>query len=110
VATGKSRRGLNRVLDADNIGHLFSATRAADETASKPSPLMLEEILADTGIPVSQAVMIGDTSYDMEMAANIDMQRIAVSFGMHEVDVLQQYSPSLVIDRLDQLLQWHGLV
>ncbi len=110
VATGKSRRGLNRVLDADNIGYLFSATRAADETASKPSPLMLEEILADTGIPVSQAVMIGDTSYDMEMAANIDMQRIAVSFGMHEVDVLQQYSPSLVIDRLDQLLQWHGLV
>ena len=109
VATGKSRRGLDRALMADNLVDLFVATRAADETASKPSPVMLEALLRETGMTVEQAVMIGDTSYDMQMAANIDMRRIAVSYGVHEVSVLEQYAPSLVIDRMDQLLQWSAL-
>ena len=109
VATGKSRRGLDRALVADNLVDLFVATRAADETASKPSPVMLEALLCETGMSADQAVMIGDTSYDMQMAKNIDMRRIAVSYGVHEVSVLEQYAPSLVIDRMDQLLQWSAL-
>ena len=109
VATGKSRRGLDRALLADNLVDLFVATRAADETASKPSPVMLEALLNETGMSAEQAVMIGDTSYDMQMAKNIDMRRIAVSYGVHEVSVLEQYAPSLVIDRMDQLLQWSAL-
>ncbi len=109
VATGKSRRGLDRALLADNLVDLFVATRAADETASKPSPIMLKALLNETGISAEQAVMIGDTSYDMQMAKNIDMPRIAVSYGVHEVSVLEQYAPTLVIDRMDQLLQWSAL-
>jgi len=110
VATGKSRRGLDRTLAADNLVDLFIATRAADETASKPNPMMLEALLNETNMSAEQAVMIGDTSYDMQMAVNIDMQRIAVSYGVHEVSVLEQYAPSLVIDRMEQLLQWPALV
>ena len=109
VATGKSRRGLDRALLADNLVDLFVATRAADETASKPSPIMLKALLNETGMSAEQAVMIGDTSYDMQMAKNIDMPRIAVSYGVHKVSVLEQYAPSLVIDRMDQLLQWSAL-
>lgn len=73
VATGKSRRGLDRTLAADNLVDLFIATRAADETASKPNPMMLEALLNETNMSAEQAVMIGDTSYDMQMAVNIDM-------------------------------------
>ncbi len=109
IATGKSRRGLNRVLDADNIAHLFAATRAADETASKPNPLMLEEILSETGVGVGDAVMIGDTSYDLEMARNLDMRRIGVSYGVHHVEVLREYKPAIIIDSLAELLQWPAL-
>ena len=101
---------MDRALAADNLVDLFIATRAADETASKPNPMMLEALLHETQMSAEQAVMIGDTSYDMQMAANIDMQRIAVSYGVHEVSVLEQYAPSLVIDRMEQLLQWPALV
>lgn len=109
VATGKSRRGLNRVLEAGNISHLFHATRAADETASKPNPLMLDEILFETGMSVAQAVMIGDTTFDMEMAANLEMPRIGVTYGMHTAEQLQVFSPALMIDGIDELLQWSRL-
>ena len=103
VATGKSRLGLNRVLAQTGLGDYFVATRCADETASKPHPLMLNELLAHTGIALEEAVMIGDTSYDMEMAQQIAMPRIGVSYGVHSVDVLQSYLPLVIVDNVYQL-------
>lgn len=97
VATGKSRAGLNRVLRDSQLGGYFAATRGADETRSKPHPLMLEEILAQTGVGVADAVMVGDTSYDMEMAQNIHMDRIGVTYGVHEDSVLSKYAPNHIV-------------
>lgn len=83
VATGKSRKGLDRSLRDTGLGDRFNLTRCADETASKPSPLMLQEILQETGISHAQAVMIGDTEYDMQMATQINMPAIGVAWGVH---------------------------
>ena len=93
VATGKSRKGLDRVLAQTQSQDLFVATRAASETKSKPDPLMLQEILNSTDVPVGQAIMVGDTSFDLEMAQNIAMPRVGVSYGVHSVEVLQRYQP-----------------
>ena len=93
VATGKSRRGLDRVLSQTNSHDLFEITRAASETKSKPDPLMLAEILQHTGLKPEQTIMVGDTSYDLEMAQNIAMPRVGVSYGVHTAAVLQQFNP-----------------
>lgn len=97
VATGKSRAGLDRVLAETALEPYFHATRGADETKSKPHPLMLEEILAQTGVTAADAVMIGDTSYDMEMAQNLGMDRVAVTYGVHELGVLEKYTPNHIV-------------
>lgn len=93
VATGKNRVGLDRVLQQTQSQHLFCVTRAASETQSKPHPQMLEEILAHTGVEPAQAIMVGDTSYDLEMAQRLNMPRIGVSYGVHSVAQLQHYNP-----------------
>ncbi len=93
VATGKSRKGLDRVLGQTDSRDLFCVTRAASETKSKPDPLMLAEILQQTGIQADRAIMVGDTSYDLEMARNIAMPRVGVSYGVHSVEVLQSFQP-----------------
>jgi phosphoglycolate phosphatase len=103
IATGKSRIGLNRVLAQTGIGHYFVATRCADETASKPHPLMLQQLLAYTKSAAEESIMIGDTSYDMEMAQKVAMPRLAVSYGVHSVDTLQTYQPIAIVDNLYQL-------
>ncbi|EZQ12197.1 HAD family hydrolase [Acinetobacter sp. Ver3] len=105
VATGKSRKGLDRVLGQTQSVSLFSATRAASETKSKPDPLMLAEILAETGFNADQAIMVGDTSYDLEMALNIRMPSVGVTYGVHVPEVLQQYHPLAVVDSIDELHQ-----
>jgi phosphoglycolate phosphatase len=109
IATGKSRKGLDRILGALGMSDYFDATRCADETASKPSPLMLEELLQQFGVEASDAVMIGDTEYDMAMARNINMPRIAVSYGAHHADRLRPYHPELCIDSIDEILNWHRI-
>ncbi|WNO07648.1 HAD-IIIA family hydrolase [Teredinibacter sp. KSP-S5-2] len=106
IATGKSRKGLNRVLNNLDMSEFFDSTRCADETASKPHPQMLNELLTEFEVSAAEAVMIGDTEYDMEMAMSIDMHRIAVSYGAHHVDRLKPYYPNMCIDRFDQLLSW----
>ena len=103
VATGKSRRGLDRVLAKTNSQNLFDITRAASETKSKPHPQMLQEILSFTGVSPEQAIMVGDTSYDLEMAKNIAMPRVGVSYGVHSVDVLQQYQPLMIAENVPVL-------
>ena len=98
VATGKSRKGLDRILKEHGLENFFHSTRCADETASKPHPLMLEELLRELDVPVEQAVMVGDTEFDMAMAEAIGMPRIAVSYGAHHIDRLRKYQPALCVD------------
>ena len=105
VATGKSRKGLDRVLQQTNSVELFAATRAASETKSKPDPLMLVEILEQTGMTAAEAIMVGDTSYDLEMAQNIAMPSIGVSYGVHTVATLEQFAPLAVVDSVAELQQ-----
>lgn len=106
VATGKSRRGLDRVLGQTNSRDLFEITRAASETKSKPDPLMLAEILDFTGVKAERAIMVGDTSYDLEMAQNIAMPRVGVSYGVHSVDVLQRFNPLSIAHDVNALHQF----
>ena len=103
VATGKSRKGLDRVLKQTQSEDLFIATRAASETKSKPDPLMLAEILQQTGVKASEAIMVGDTSYDLEMAQNIHMPRIGVGYGVHTHDTLARYTPIAIADHVQML-------
>ncbi|MFS1525615.1 HAD-IA family hydrolase [Microbulbifer sp. 2304DJ12-6] len=110
VATGKSRRGLNRELEQHELGHLFTASRCADETASKPDPRMLRELLRETGRSAGQAVMVGDTVYDLEMAAAIGMPSVGVSYGVHGPARLQECGPKVIINRFAELLSWPPLV
>ena len=98
VATGKSRQGLDRVLQRLDMTAFFDATRCADETRSKPHPQMLQELLVEFDLVPDQALMVGDTEFDMEMACSADMPRLAVSYGAHHADRLQRYQPLACID------------
>ena len=98
VATGKSRAGLDRVFKATDLQGFFHGSRCADETRSKPHPLMLQELLEEHGMAPQEAVMVGDTEFDMEMAVNANMPRIAVSYGAHEKSRLLEYEPIVCLD------------
>ncbi len=106
VATGKSRRGLDRVFANMQLEDFFHSSRCADETASKPHPQMLCELLQEFGLAPQEAVMVGDTEYDMEMAQRLEMPRMAVSYGAHAIDRLRPYRPLLCMDRFDEMLDW----
>lgn len=108
VATGKARRGLDRVLGAHGWQDYFDITRAADESASKPHPLMLEQILEHCGVPARQALMVGDSSFDLQMANNTGMDSVAVGYGALALDALQVYEPRLAIDSFPELHAWLG--
>ena len=108
VATGKSRMGLDRSLVHHQIGHLFHETRTADESFSKPHPGMLLELSDATKVPMRRMLMIGDTTHDLDMAANAGVDAIAVTYGAHPPDTLKQ-APSLIhVDDVPQLAQWLG--
>lgn len=103
VATGKSRRGLDRVLTSLGMEKFFDGSRCADETASKPDPLMLHQLLEEFNKHHEQAVMVGDTEYDMDMAKRAGVPRIGVSYGAHAADRLYQYEPLAVVDHLSEI-------
>jgi phosphoglycolate phosphatase len=103
IATGKSRRGLDRIFGVLGLTGFFHATRCAD-------PLMLQELLGEFDSAAQDAVMIGDTEYDLEMARRIGMPRIAVSYGAHHIDRLHVYEPACCLDRFDELLSWDRLL
>jgi phosphoglycolate phosphatase len=105
VATGKSRRGLNRVLEQMGLANFFHASRCADETASKPNPQMLNELLVEMGYTADAAVMVGDTEYDMKMAQDAGVPRIAVTYGAHHVNRLVTYEPRLCVDHFPRILE-----
>lgn len=104
VATGKGRNGLNRMMQKTNTEHLFSATICADESNSKPDPLMIHSLLKELGISSSQALMIGDSSYDLDMAANAGVKSLGVSYGVHGREVLMLSKPIAVVDCLPSQL------
>jgi phosphoglycolate phosphatase len=106
VATGKNRRGLDRVFAQTGLGSLFELSRCADETTSKPDPHMLHEILQQAKVDVSQALMVGDTEYDLEMGHRAGMATVAVSYGAHHIDRLKPWRPVLEIDNFPELERW----
>lgn len=106
VATGKSRRGLDRVMDYYDFHDLFLASRCANETRSKPDPLMLSQLLEVSECTPHQALMIGDTEFDMAMAKAINMPRLAVSYGVHSAQRLMAYEPLACLDHFEQVLSW----
>lgn len=108
VATGKARRGLNRVLKAHGWERFFDITRAADETASKPDPLMLNQILAHCAMSPRQALMVGDASFDLLMARNASIDSVAVSYGAQPVERLLAFEPRLAINEFPELRTWLG--
>lgn len=106
VATGKSRIGLNHVLNEMGLAQRFHATRTADETASKPHPLMLNELMAECGYAAQQTLMVGDTEFDIQMAHAAGVDAIAVKGGAHPEEHLRQFSPLRVLDQITDLLDF----
>ena len=104
VATGKARRGLDRMFAETKTGHHFVTSRCSDEAQSKPHPQMLEQILAELQLAPQQAVMIGDSRYDLMMAHSIGMHRIGVTHGVHSHNEFAPFLPHAVIDNLPALL------
>lgn len=105
IATGKKRKGLQRVLPNSGIQAFFTLTKTADETAGKPNPLMLEQILVETGTRIEDAVFIGDSIHDIRMANAIQMDSIAVSYGCEKADVLAKEHPTRLVATINELKQ-----
>ncbi|HSS65633.1 MAG TPA: HAD-IA family hydrolase, partial [Gammaproteobacteria bacterium] len=106
IATGKSRRGLDRELQESGLDGVVQVSRCADESPSKPHPQMLEDILERTVTPSHQALMIGDTTYDMQMARDAGVDRVGVSYGAHEISRLLEFDPLEIVDSLRHFEQW----
>jgi phosphoglycolate phosphatase len=106
VATGKSRVGLNRAMNAVGLLSLFDATRCADETFSKPHPAMLQELTRELGQDMRRTVMIGDTTHDLLMASNAGAAAVAVQYGAHPIEQLDACSPMYSAASVPQLHQW----
>jgi len=106
VATGKSRRGLDKVLLSTELEPLFHATRCADECHSKPHPQMIEELMDYFGVTARETLMVGDTEYDLQMAHNAGADSLAVSHGAHGIKTLQACQPLDIVDDLHQVEHW----
>ena len=106
VATGKSRRGLDHVLEKTSLSNVFHITRCADETFSKPNPQMLFEIMEFSGVDADKTLMIGDTEYDMLMAGNAGADALGVTYGVHDRPHLMQHGALDCIDKLGELTGW----
>lgn len=103
VATGKSRRGLDKVLKSTNLESYFHATRCADECHSKPHPQMIEELINYFGVTAKETLMIGDTEYDLQMAHNAGADSLAISHGAHDITTLRACQPQAIVDNLQQV-------
>lgn len=106
VATGKSRRGLNEVLNTSALQGLFHASRTADETAGKPNPRMLHELMHEFGVPANRVLMVGDTTHDLQMALNAGCPSVAVSYGAHEPATFAALNPLFVAHTVAELKAW----
>jgi phosphoglycolate phosphatase len=108
VATGKGRRGLDRALAASGLGEHFSASRCADETDPKPHPAMLLELLAELAVGAESALMVGDTSHDLEMARSARVDAVAVTYGAHPESALRALGPRACVASVAELKAWIG--
>jgi len=106
VATGKARRGLQRVLDETGLASCFHATRCSDEARSKPHPQMLLDIMVELDVLPGETLMVGDTEYDMEMATNAGAAKIAVRSGVHSEERLKRHAPLVCLDRVTDMPAW----
>ena len=106
VATGKSRSGLNEALQAVELRGLFDATRTADETAGKPHPRMLHELMAELGVAPERVLMIGDTTHDLQLALNAGCASVGVSYGAHEPAAFEDLKPRFVAHSVPELHAW----
>ncbi|MGQ4275962.1 HAD-IA family hydrolase [Pseudidiomarina sp. E22-M8] len=102
VATGKARRGLQRVWQETDMAHYFDVSRCADESISKPDPRMLYELLEETQCSLDKALMIGDSIHDLRMAQAAGMDRVGVDFGVHSAQQLTAYAPLAVLSSWQQ--------
>jgi len=106
VATGKSRRGLDRALEKTGLRPVFHATRCGDESAGKPDPGMLHELISMLGAVPARTLMIGDTTHDLEMARNAGVASLAVSYGAHPRSQLETLNPLECLDSPEELWRW----
>jgi len=106
IATGKSRRGLERALDQTGLRPYFVASRCADEGYSKPHPGMLQAVMAEVGASADATLMIGDTTHDLAMASNAGVRGLAVSYGAHPREELLALDPEACIDVPSELFDW----
>ncbi len=106
VATGKSRIGLERALEASGLGAWFSATRCADQTHSKPHPAMVLELMDELDADPARTLVIGDTSHDLLMASNAGVASLGVTYGAHEADDLHPHAPLALLDNFAEVHAW----
>lgn len=106
VATGKSRRGLDDVLHMVQLKGVFDGSRTADETAGKPHPLMLQELMREFGTGPDRTLMIGDTTHDLQMALNAGCAAVGVSYGAHPPEDFGSLKPLFVADSVQGLHDW----
>jgi len=106
VATGKSRKGLSEALHDVALKGVFDASRTADETAGKPSPLMLQELMGEFGVPPERTLMVGDTTHDLEMAKRAGCPSVGVSYGAHDHSEFAPLQPRFVAHTVRELHDW----
>ena len=106
VATGKSRRGLDEALQAVELKGCFDSSRTADETAGKPHPRMLHELMSEFGVKPERTLMIGDTTHDLQMALNAGCASVGVSYGAHEPSAFEPLKPRVVAHSVLELQRW----
>ncbi len=106
VATGKSRLGLSRSLDASGLGSWFAATRCADQTHSKPHPAMVLELIDELDADPARTLVIGDTSHDLLMASNAGVASLGVTYGAHEAGDLHPHAPLALMDSFAEVYAW----
>lgn len=106
VATGKSRLGLDEALQSARLKGVFNASRTADETAGKPQPLMLHELMTQFKLPASRVLMIGDTTHDLQMALNAQCSSVGVSYGAHDCVGFEVLQPRFIAHSVAQLHDW----
>ena len=106
VATGKSRHGLDEALQAVELKDRFDGSRTADETAGKPHPRMLHELMQAFNVAPERTLMIGDTTHDLQMALNAGCASVGVSYGAHEPAAFDVLKPRVVVHSVDELKTW----
>lgn len=106
VATGKSRQGLNAALKAVELQGVFDASRTADQTAGKPDPRMLHELMQEFGAEPSRVLMIGDTTHDLQMAVNAGCASVGVSYGAHQAEAFEALQPRFIAHSVTELGVW----